>query len=191
MTAQTEQAPALAGYRNALMVFREVAELTEKNPDFPRPTITFGPGKELTGKVYWHLTHYNYDYKLTTEQRKEEVRLTLENQLNLIIDTFGPDLDWVANDPSKDDFAKAYFKLIAEWKPGMKVEVMISRNDIGEMVDTIESGPQVMEQGGMVQLVRQTATVWTPNITIGRRSTPVYELEAKPLVLALTEADPF
>lgn len=181
----TEQTEALPGYRNALMLLREVAGFTERNPEFPRPRLTFSSGSELKAEVYFHLSHYCHDYKLTADQRKEQVRLALENKINLIIDTFGAELDWVANDPSEDSFAKSYFKLAAQWKPGVTVEMMMSRSDIGEMVDTMESGPQVIEGDGVVQLIRQTATVWKPNITIGRRSTPAYELESKPLVLAV------
>lgn len=175
----------LPGFRNALMIIRDVAELLERDPGFPRPKVTFDFGKDLTGEVYFHLAAYNYDYNLSAEQRKEQVRLRIETQINTVIDTFGPELDWVSNDPSESTYDKSYFTLSAEWQPGVTVKMLTNRDAIGEMVDTIESGPQVLEQGGTVQLVRQTATVWQPNISIGRRATPAYELEAKPLVLAV------
>lgn len=182
---------ALAGFRNAIMIMRDVAELLEKNPEFSKPKVTFDYGKELTGEVYFHLSSYHYDYNLSTSERKEQARLKVETLINQVIDTFGPELEWVSNDPSESSFNKSYFTLEAQWKPGVIVKMLTSRDAIGEMVDVVESGPQVLEQGGTVQLVRQTATIWKPNITIGRRATPQYELEAKPLVLALTEADPF
>lgn len=178
---------ALAGYRTAIMVLREVATLTERSPEFVKPKVTFEHGKDLTGEVFFNVNTYVYDWQLSEAQRKEKVRLAVETRINTIIEHFGPDLEWVSNDPSENSFNKNYFTLETEWQPGVKVRIMCSRDAIGEMVDVVESGPQVLEQGGTVQLVRQTATIWKPNITIGRRATPAYELEAKPLVLAVEQ----
>lgn len=177
---------SLPGFRNAIEVLREVAALNERNPDSPVPIVTISGDKDgLKAEVYFHISSYNYDYNLTPDQRKEQARLKIETMINTIVDTFGPDLDWVSNDPSESSYDKSYFTLQAEWKPGVTVKMLTQRDKIGEMVDTVDSGPQVLTDGDTVQMVRQTATIWKPNITIGRRATPAYELEAAPLVLAV------
>jgi hypothetical protein len=181
----------LPGFRNALMVLREVAEIAEKHPEIPQPDITFTPKKEsgavvaLTGKVRFHVwgdASFGYgEHGATYAERK---RLSIENGINAIVDAYGPELGWVANDPSGGGYDQSYFQLTAQWH-GMAIEVVTMRSDVGEEVTVIESGPQVITDGDTVQLVRQSATVWKPNISIGRRATPAYELEAKPLVLAV------
>lgn len=181
----------LAGFRSALMVFREVAEIIEKNPGIPAPSIEFAPVKKegelagITGKIKFHAwgsgTSYSYAAGGTYAERK---RLAIENEINAIVDAYGPELAWVANDPSGSGYDKDYFELSAEWH-GMRVTVVTMRSDVGEEITVIESGPQVITDGDTVQLVRQSATVWKPNISIGRRATPAYELEPAPLVLAV------
>ena len=180
----------LAGFRSALMIFREVAEINEKNPGIPQPSVEFAPVKDdgvvsIAGKVRFHVwgtsTYGTPGNGLSYAERK---RLSIETAINAIVDAYGPELDWVANDPSADGYNKAYFQLTAEWH-GAKVEIVTMRSDVGEEVTVIESGPQVITDGETVQLVRQSATVWKPNISIGRRATPAYELEPAPLTLAV------
>ena len=178
---------SLPGFRNAIEVLREVAALNERNPALPTPRVIID-GNSKDGQkveVYFYISSYCYEYHLTEAQRKEQVRLEIENTINTVVEAFGPDLDWVSNDPSESTHDKAHFTLAAEWRPGVTVRMLTQRDKIGEMVDTIDSGPQVITDGDTVQLVRQTATVWKPNISIGRRATPAYELEAAPLVLAV------
>ena len=182
----------LAGFRNALMVLREVAEINEKNPGIPQPDVEFKPVKEkgavvaLTGKVRFHVwgSAVSYGYGERGETYTERKRLSIENGINAIVDAYGPELEWVANDPSDGGYNQSYFQLTATWH-GMDIEVVTLRSDVGEEITVIESGPQVLTDGDTVQLVRQSATVWKPNISIGRRATPAYELEAAPLVLAV------
>lgn len=177
----------LAGFRNALMVLREVAALAEQHPGTPLPDITFKPKDgAVKGELKFHVwgsgvSYYDGGDGMTYGERK---RLAIENAINAIVDAYGHDLEWVANDPSDGDYAKSYFVLSTVWH-GMEVNITTMRSDVGEEVTVIESGPQVLTDGDTVQLVRQTATVWKPNISIGRRATPAYELEAKPLVLAV------
>ena len=178
---------SLPGFRNAIEVLREVAALNERNPALPTPRVTID-GSSKDGQkveVYFYISHYCYDYLLTETERKEQARLAIENMINTVVEAFGPDLDWVSNDPSESTHDKVHFVLTAEWKPGVTVRMLTQRDKIGEMVDVVDSGPQVLTDGDTVQLVRQTATIWKPNITIGRRATPAYELEAAPLVLAV------
>lgn len=185
----------LAGFRNALIVLREVAALAEQMPGTPLPEITFKPKPKegvVTGELKFHVwgssvSYYGAGNSTSYADRK---RLAIEIAINAIVDAYGPDLEWVANDPSDGEYGKSYFTLSTVWH-GMDLNITTMRSDVGEEVTTIDSGPQVLTDGDTVQLVRQTATVWKPNISIGRRATPAYELEAKPLVLALTEADPF
>jgi hypothetical protein len=186
-----DKTPRVAGPRNAAHILREVSVLVEQHGvKFPR--VQFG---SYDGDQVSHYVHGATDYGLPysdKEGRKRSAQLDIENQFNTITefwDSLDGPLEWVANDPSAEH-QKDYFRLAALYR-GARIELWCSRSDIGEFVEQIESGPQVMTDGDTVQLVRQQVTVWKPNISIGRRATPQYELEAKPLVLALTEADPF
>lgn len=180
----------LAGFRNALMVFRDVAEIIEKNPGIPQPTIEFAPKKEdgtvaIAGKIKFQAWgNATYGYGDRAKSYAERKRLSIETVINAIVDAYGPELEWVANDPSGSGYDKDYFQLTAQWH-GMLVTIVTMRSDVGEEVTVIESGPQVITDGDTVQLVRQSATVWKPNISIGRRATPAYELEPAPLTLAV------
>lgn len=180
----------LAGFRNALMALREVAALAEQHPEVPFPDVEFKTDKKagtVTGLVKFHVwgSGVSYGYGERGTSYAERKRLSIENTINSIIDAYGPELEWVANDPSQDGYHKSYFQLTAQ-REGVSVEIVTMRSDVGEEVTIIESGPQVLNgEDGTVQLVRQSATVWKPNISIGRRATPAYELEAKPLVLAV------
>lgn len=177
----------LTGFRNALMVFRDIAEIAEKHPALPLPVIEFKPNKKdgtttITGSVRFHA--WGTASYHGTGSYADRKRLSIENDINAIVDALGEGLEWVANDPSEDGYHKSYFQLAATWH-GVQVEIVTMRSDVGEEVTVISSGPQVLTDGDTVQLVRQTATVWQPNISIGRRATPAYELEAAPLVLAV------
>lgn len=186
-----KQVPRVAGPRNAAHILREISVMVEQHGiDMPR--VQFG---SYDGDSISHYIHGAYDYGLPysdKEGRANSKRLDMENQFNKLTELWdaldGP-LEWVSNDPS-EPHQKEYFRLAALYR-GAKIELWCSRSDIGEFVEQIESGPQLTQRDGEVQLVRQQVTVWKPNITIGRKATPQYELEAKPLVLALTEADPF
>jgi hypothetical protein len=174
------------------MALRSVAEMAEKMPDVPLPDIEFKPNKKdgtVKGALKFNVWGSSVSY-YGDGSYAERKRLGIENTINAIVDAYGPDLAWVANDPSEDGYAKSYFQLKAEWH-GMEIEICTLRSDVGEDVTVIESGPQVITDGDTIQLVRQSATVWKPNISIGRRATPAYELEPKPLVLALTEGEVF
>lgn len=181
----------VAGPRNAAHILREISVLVEQHGvEFPR--IEFGGYN--SDHVVFHLSayHITYDYSVPEHVRKRAGALHIENEIAKLTEFWdgldGP-LEWVSNDPS-EPHQKDYFRLAALYR-GCKIELWCNRSDIGEFVEQIESGPQLTRRGGEVQLVRQQVTVWKPNITIGRRATPQYELEAKPLVLALTEQDPF
>lgn len=181
----SEQTETLAGFRNVIMVLREVAELAEKRPGIPLPTVTFIPDRKkgtVTARLKWHMWGDAVSY--SGGSYAERKRLSIENDINVVVDAYGPELAWVANDPSDGEYNKDYFVLKAE-RDGVQLEIVTMRSDVGEQVTVIESGPQVINDGDTVQLVRQSATVWQPNITIGRRATPAYELESAPLVLAV------
>lgn len=193
MTAEKEKT-RVHGPRNAAHILREISVLVEQHGiDFPR--IEFGGYN--SDHVVFHLSayHITYDYSTPASERKRAAALAIENEIVKLTEFWdaldGP-LDWVANDPSESDHDRTYFRLTAIYR-GVELQMFCQRDHIGEFVEQIESGPQHTEYAdGAVQLVRQQVTVWKPNITIGRRAThQAYELESKPLVLALTEADPF
>lgn len=183
--------PRVDGPRNAAHILREISVLVEQH-DVSFPRVSFGA---YDGDSVSHYVHGTTDYNISysdPEGRKRSKQLDIENQFNKLTefwDSLDGPLDWVANDPSAEH-QKDYFRLAALYR-GAKIELWCSRTDIGEFVEQIESGPQVMEQDGAIQLVRQQVTVWKPNISIGRRAAKAYELESRPLVLALTEVDPF
>lgn len=177
------------GPRNMVHILREVATLQERNPKIGGPIIRFN-SYESDG-VRWSVSFYSSDWSLSDEERKEQQRLGIEGKFNAIIDGLddlvGP-LEWTANDPSDPDdtLAKNYFILTALYR-GCEFSIMTSRENVGEEVAVIESGPQVIEGAdGYVQTVRQQATIWRPNIQLGRRaSAKAWELESKPVALAV------
>ena len=182
------------GPRNAAHILREVSVLVEQyGVDFPRVEFGAYDGDKLVFSVSDY--RIQYDYSLPAEERKAKVALSVENTIATITEFWdaldGP-LDWVANDPSESSHFREYFYLTGVYR-GAEIRMVCKREQIGEFVEQIESGPQHTEYAdGAIQLIRQSVTVWKPNITIGRRAThQAYELEAKPLVLALTEADPY
>lgn len=183
--------PRVHGPRNAAYILREISVMVEQH-GIGMPRVQFGA---YDGDQVSHYIHGVTDYGLPytdTEGRAASKRLDMENQFNRLTELWdaldGP-LDWVSNDPS-EPHQRDYFRLAALYR-GCRIELWCSRADIGEFVEQIESGPHLTRRGGEVQLVRQQVTVWKPNITIGRRAVPQYELEARPLVLALTEQDPY
>jgi hypothetical protein len=179
------QLPRIDGPRTAAHILREISVLIEQHGiSFPR--VSFGAYDGDTVSFYIHgTTDHNVPYS-DKEGRKRSKQLDIENQFNQLAEFWdaldGP-LEWVANDPSAEH-QKDYFRLSALYR-GAKLELWCTRSDIGEFVEQVESGPQVLTDGDTVQLVRQQVTVWKPNISIGRRATPAYELEAAPLVLAV------
>lgn len=189
MTATTE---TLAGYRNVIMVLRDVAGIIERNPGAPKPQVAIAPGKDgITAKLRIHCWGSAGIGPGTYEERK---RASIEAQINEAVAAYGPDLAWVANDPSESSYDKDYFQLRATLQPGVDIEVLTFRSDIGEMVTTVESGPAVTQADGAVRAVRQTATMWKPNVNLTALATPVYELSAPVQLLeleVLDEADPF
>lgn len=187
-----DKKPRIDGPRTAAHILREISVLVEQHGiRFPR--VSFGAYDGDNVSFYIHgTTDYGLPYS-DKEGRANSEQLDMENQFNFLTefwDSLDGPLKWVANDPS-EPHQKDYFRLTALYR-GAGLELWCSRSDIGEFVEQIESGPQHTEYAdGAVQLVRQQVTVWKPNISIGRRATPAYELEAAPLVLALTEADPY
>ena len=187
---------ALTGFRQAVMVLRDAAELAEKHPALPFPDVKFGKrtvagGQELAGEVMFHVWGKE-DYGIYDRARREEAkRLEIEHTITTIMEVFDAEgLEWVANDPSDGDYNKDYFILTAK-RGEVQIKILTYRSNVGEFVDTVESGPQVIDDGETVQLVRQSVTVWKPNLNLSRRAVKGYELEAKPLVLALTQSDPY
>ncbi|UOK18404.1 hypothetical protein SEA_BRUHMOMENT_88 [Arthrobacter phage BruhMoment] len=189
----SETTKRIDGPRNATLILREVATLMERNPGMKFPSISFGSYGDDT--VRFHVHHYP-DWRTPQDQRERETLLKIETTFATVMEHFDAafgDLEWVANDPSDDTngMNKNYFILTAEVR-GALIQLLCNRSDVGETVDVMHSGPQVIEENGYVQAVRQTATIWKPNISLGRRATArEWELESKPVVLALTEAEPF
>lgn len=177
--------PRVAGPRNAAHILREISVLVEQH-DVKFPRVQFG---SYDGDLVSHYVHGCVDYTVPYSDpvgRKRSAQLDIENQFNFLIefwDSLDGPLEWVANDPSAEH-QKDYFRLAALYR-GARIELWCSRADIGEFVEQIESGPQVITDGDTVQLVRQSATVWKPNINLNRRATPAYALESAPLVLAV------
>lgn len=184
-----EKVSRVDGPRAAAHILREISVLVEQyGVDMPR--VQFG--QYNSDEVSFNLSayHIQYDYSIPAAERPGRMALQVENQIALITgfwDGLDSPLDWTANDPSKSEHDREYFHLTATYR-GVVIRLTCQRSHIGEFVEQIESGPQHIERDGEVQLVRQSVTVWRPNISIGRRATSqAYALEAKPLVLALTE----
>lgn len=183
----TEQTETLAGYRNLIMVLREVAGIIERNPGTPQPQVAVAPGKGgLTAKLRFHVWGFAGTGTGTYEERK---LASIERDINDLVAAYGPDLEWTANDPSESSYDKDYFQLRATARPGVVIEVVAMRSDIGEMVTTVESGPAVTQVDGAVRAVRQTTTMWRPNVNLTALATPAYELEAPVQLLELEVLD--
>lgn len=184
-----KQLTRVDGPRNMVHILREVATLAERNPDIGKPTIRFN-SYESDG-VRWSVSAYSHDWTLTEEERRAQQLLAIEGKFNAIIDGLTDligELDWTANDPSDPDdgLAKNYFILTAIYR-GAELSIMTSRDNVGEHVAVVQSGPQILQaEDGTVQAVRQQATVWRPNIQLGRRaSARAWELESAPVLLAV------
>lgn len=170
----------LAGFRSAIMVLREVAELMEKHPGIDAPSCQFTGGAEPKGTVKFH-AFGTTDYTLPYTRREESKRLSVETQILRILDAFGPEVEWVANDPSdeaQNTYDRNYYVLTAAWED-VNVVIVANRADVGEQATSISSGPQILAgEDGQVQALRQTVTVWTPNRALAARVTHQVELSA-------------
>lgn len=172
---ETEKA-RVDGPRNAVHILREVAALMEQHPEIDFPRVSFGQydGDHITFHL-WGIDNYS----LHGAARKEAKLREMERRFQLIMNHF-PGLEWVANDPSDDtgaySYHRDYYILTATYR-GAHIKVLCNRKDVGEEVAVVESGPQITEVDGAVRAIRQTATMWRPNITLAGLSTPAYELE--------------
>lgn len=175
------------GYRNAAYILREVAALAERNPGLPQAMVSFGSyGSDfihyfIQGEDDWHLPN---------EERKALKLETIEAQYALIMGHFdGIDgaLDWVANDPSEDEYtARNYFVLTAVFR-GAEIRVKAERSAVGEEVKVVQAGPQFTElEDGTIRALKQEAVVWKPTIKLSALARPGFELDAAPLIKELT-----
>jgi hypothetical protein len=160
------------GLRNAALLIREAAEFTEKHPDMSAPRISFN-AYEDDG-----LSYHVYAYGLGAADQ-------IAAQMRTIQD-FYPGLEWTANDPSKSEHDRQMLYLRARHR-GAVITIFTSRDKIGEFVNVIEAGPQVIEsEDGTMQAIRQTVTVWKPNPALAALARPGFELGAAPSVKALS-----
>lgn len=185
----------LNGYRNGIMVMRRIAELLEKNPQAEVPTVMFKTERSvdeegditypLVCKVLFEISeHANYSI-YDADERKEDVRARSEVRFQDLIEALGPDAEWTANDPSAADYtSKEYFILSAD-VDGCVIKLKCSRSDVGETISVADSGPEVTEVDGAIRVIRQTATMWRPNITL-TRAAPIQYQQIDPSVRQLT-----
>jgi len=178
------------GYRNAAYILSEIATLAERNPTLPKATVTFGSyGSDYV--QYFVQGKQDRDYWLLDEQeRKAQTLETIEAQYATIMGHFdGIDgaLDWVANDPSDDEYtARNYFVLTAVFR-GAEIRVKATRSDVGEEVKVVQAGPQFAElEDGTVRALKQEAVMWKPTINLSAKSRPGFELDAAPRIKELT-----
>jgi hypothetical protein len=175
------------GYRNAAYILREVATLAERNPDVPKAMVSFGS----YGSDFVHYFAQGEDNWRLPEAERAALKLeTIEAQFALIMDHFDGidgDLDWVANEPSEDDYtARNYFVLTAVFR-GAEVRVKAERSAVGEEVKVVQAGPQFVElEDGSIRALKQEAVMWTPTINLSRKSRPGFELNAAPQIKELT-----
>lgn len=169
------------GPRNAAHILSEVAALMEQHPEIEMPRISFACYDEDAITFHLHnVTDYSLPYK--GDARKEATLRTMERQFQIVMDWFPGVAEWVANDPSDDKpgtayaFHRDYYILTGKYR-GALIKIMCSREAVGEKVSVIESGPSITKVDGAVRSIRQTATMWRPNITLSKLSTPAYELE--------------
>lgn len=175
------------GYRNAAYILREVATLAERHPDLPEAMASFGS----YGSDYIHYFVQGTDNWYLPEQERKALKLeTIEAQYALIMGHFeGIDgaLDWVANDPSEDDYtARTYFILTAVFR-GAEIRIKADRSAVGEEVKVVQAGPQFTElEDGTIRALKQEAVVWKPTINLSAKSRPGFELDAAPQIKELT-----
>jgi len=171
MTYKAPNHARVDGFRNATWLVREAAEFTEKHPDMSAPRIAFN-AYENDGLSY-HVHGYGHG---AATQIEEQIRTIME---------FYPELEWTANDPSKSDHDRDYLYLRAPHR-GAVITIFTTRSAIGEFVNVIEAGPQVIEsEDGTMQAIRQTVTVWKPHPQLKSLARPGFELEAAPSIKAL------
>lgn len=175
------------GYRNAAYILREVATLAERNPDLPKAMVTFG---SYGSDYLQYFVQGEDNWRLPEDERKALKLETIESQYGIIMGHFdGIDgaLDWVANDPSEDDYtARNYFILTAVFR-GAEIRVKASRSDVGEEVKVVQAGPQFAElEDGTIRALKQEAVMWRPTINLSAKSRPGFELDAAPRIKELT-----
>jgi hypothetical protein len=178
------------GYRTAAYILREVATLAERNPDLPKAMVTFGSyGSDFIQYFVQGTEPKNY-WLLPEAERKALKLAAIEEQYALIMGHFdgidGP-LDWVANDPSEDEYtARNYFVLTGLFR-GAELRVKASRSDVGEEVKVVQAGPQFVElEDGSIRALKQEAVMWRPTINLSAKSRPGFELDAAPMIKELT-----
>lgn len=165
----TETKNRLTGYRQGVMILREVATLAERNPDLSTPQVSFG---SYEGD---YIRYYCFNYG-----RGEERQRIVEREFNTITDHWGPELEWIANDPTQDREGgrhhREYFILTA-LVSGVRIEIYTQREAVGEKVGVSESGPDITAIGdGMVRAVTRSVTVWKPNIRLNALASNSLEL---------------
>lgn len=166
----------LTGPRNGVELFHTVADLMEKHPEVKMPQLEIGFGYK-SDTLRFHAFGNGWG---------EEKRLNIEQSFNTIMAAFGEDLDWVSNNPSEDSFARDYF-IMSTVIRGVEVQILTERSSVGEKVEAVEVGPQIIEaEDGTLQAIQQTVTVWKPNIHLSTLARRGFELGAAPMVKALT-----
>lgn len=168
----------LNGYRNGIMVMRDIAEMLEKNPNLPVPNVRFNGAKREQIECaivfnVWGSADYNI---LNRVERADFKRRSIEKDMQAIMAALGEGIEWTANDPSADnDYDRSYFIMTGE-RDGVTVKMLCNRADVGETVTVAQAGPDVTEVDGAVRVIRQTATMWRPNITLTRAAPVTFEL---------------
>lgn len=175
-----DKKPRIDGPRTAAHILREISVLVEQHGvSFPRVSFGAYDGDHISFYV-----HDTVDYTIPytdPEGRKASKLRGIERKFNMLTafwDSLDGPLDWVANDPSASSHDRDYFRVRALYR-GAMIELWSSREDVGEKVSVVESGPAITEANGAVRLIRQEATMWRPNITLAALATPAYELEPK------------
>lgn len=179
----TEEKARVAGWRQAIMLMRRVAELTEKHPEIGAPRITFGSYEDDSISYTLHGYDAYYDYTKSRSERDGARRLFIEGQFNLLTQWWGEDLEWVTNSPlpaENGEYLRSYHRdtfILSTTVSGVKIKLHTQREYIGEKVQSLDSGPNISDMGdGTMQAVRTHVTTWQPNIHLTALARPGFEL---------------
>lgn len=174
----------MPGFRNAAVLFGDLAELLEKHQEVDRPVVSLnGYGDDEVRFFVWASASSVDELGLTYEERK---RRSIEQRMDLLMAFFngidGP-LQWTENEPTEDP---NYYKVWTIYR-GAKITISAQRTDVGEKVKVVNAGPQFTEGAdGQIRALTQQATIWTPSIRLKALVKPGFELGAAPEFKELT-----
>ncbi|QWY81376.1 hypothetical protein SEA_RIZWANA_79 [Arthrobacter phage Rizwana] len=156
-------APEVHGFRTAIEILRVVAEIAERHPDLPVPSVSFTHSDTKSSDWSNHVTYHLWDWGAKKEQR-------VVDRINTIVETFPESVRWIPQDPTNEPtvIGTKYFRLQGQWGH-VQINIITDQANVGQQVDTIHSGPQVRESAGYISALRQTVHSWKPNPNLSPR----------------------